>query len=106
MSDNRPTSKETYLRLIRYARPYLAAFIVAIVSMITLGLSDAAVPVLLKPLLDGGFVEKNIDSLRQTLALLVLLFLINIRSNPLVVIVIIFYSLKNNFKLNHKDNYV
>jgi subfamily B ATP-binding cassette protein MsbA len=62
--------------LIRYVRPYLAAFIVSIVFMVILGLSDAAVPALMKPLLDGGFIEKDLDSLQQTLVLLVLLFLL------------------------------
>ncbi len=57
-------------------RPYLAAFIVSIVFMVILGLSDAAVPALMKPLLDGGFIEKDLDSLQQTLVLLVLLFLL------------------------------
>lgn len=76
MTDSSPNSRQTYLRLIRYARPYMTAFIIAIFAMITLGLSDAAIPALLKPLLDGGFVEKNLDSLQQTLVLLVLLFLV------------------------------
>jgi subfamily B ATP-binding cassette protein MsbA len=70
-----PSSWQTYKRLLGYVKPYRAAFIAGILSMIFLGLSDSAIPVLLKPLMDGGFVEKDIDSLKQTLILLIMLFL-------------------------------
>ncbi|MGD8557465.1 MAG: lipid A export permease/ATP-binding protein MsbA [Chromatiales bacterium] len=70
-----PTSWQTYKRLLSYVKPYSKAFIVGILSMILLGLSDSAIPVLIKPLMDGGFVEKDINSLKQTLVLLILLFL-------------------------------
>ncbi len=73
--DQTPSSWQTYKRLLRYVKPYRTAFIVGILAMILLGLSDSAIPVLLKPLMDGGFVEKDIDSLKQTLVLLILLFL-------------------------------
>ena len=70
-----PSSWQTYKRLLRYVKPYRAAFIAGIVSMILLGLSDAAIPALLKPLFDGGFVEKDIDNLKQSLLYLILLFI-------------------------------
>ena len=70
-----PSSWQTYKRLLGYVKPYRAVFIAGILSMILLGLSDSAIPVLLKPLMDGGFVEKDMDSLRQTLVFLILLFL-------------------------------
>ena len=70
-----PTSWQTYKRLLRYVKPYRSAFIAGIISMILLGLSDAGIPVLIKPLMDGGFIEKDINSLKQTLVLLILLFL-------------------------------
>ncbi len=70
-----PSSWQTYKRLLRYVKPYRTAFIFGILSMILLGLSDAGIPVLIKPLMDGGFVEKDIDSLKQSLVFLILLFL-------------------------------
>jgi len=70
-----PSSWQTYKRLLGYVKPYRAVFIAGILSMILLGLSDSAIPVLLKPLMDGGFVDKDMDSLRQTLVFLILLFL-------------------------------
>ncbi|MEN8212727.1 MAG: lipid A export permease/ATP-binding protein MsbA [Pseudomonadota bacterium] len=74
--ENRPGSKETYLRLLGYIKPYRKQFAITIGAMILLGLSEAGVPVLIKPLLDGGFVEKDIDSLKVTLTLLILLFVV------------------------------
>jgi len=71
---NKPSSKETYLRLLRYLKPYQKQFAIAIGAMILLGLSEAGIPALSKPLLDGGFVAKDIDSLKVTLGLLLLLF--------------------------------
>ncbi|OOY88599.1 ABC transporter permease, partial [Solemya velum gill symbiont] len=76
MSKPTADSRQVYMRLLRYVRPYLTALIVSIIFMVILGLSDAAVPALLKPLFDGGFIEKDLDSLQQTLILLVLLFLV------------------------------
>ena len=72
--DNKPTSKETYLRLLRYLKPYRKQFAITIGAMILLGLSEAGIPALSKPLLDGGFVAKDMDSLKVTLGLLILLF--------------------------------
>lgn len=73
---SKPGSKETYLRLLSYLRPYLKQFSMTIGAMMLLGLSEAGIPALVKPILDGGFVEKDIDSLKISLALLVLLFLV------------------------------
>lgn len=73
---SKPGSKETYLRLLSYLKPYLKQFSVTIAAMMLLGLSEAGIPALVKPILDGGFVEKDIDSLKISLALLVLLFLL------------------------------
>ncbi|MEJ2321611.1 MAG: ABC transporter transmembrane domain-containing protein, partial [Gammaproteobacteria bacterium] len=74
MSQN-PSSWQTYKRLLGYVKPYRMAFIAGILTMILLGLSDSAIPALLKPLMDGGFVEKDMERLKQTLVFLILLFL-------------------------------
>ncbi|MBG7601206.1 MAG: lipid A export permease/ATP-binding protein MsbA [Gammaproteobacteria bacterium] len=72
--DSKPSSKETYLRLLGYLKPYRKQFAITIGAMILLGLSEAGIPALSKPLLDGGFVAKDMDSLKVTLGLLILLF--------------------------------
>lgn len=70
------SSKELYLRLLRYVRPYWRVFAVSIVSMVVLALSEPAIPALLKPLLDGSFVDKDPDAMRLMPLWLVLLFLV------------------------------
>jgi subfamily B ATP-binding cassette protein MsbA len=52
-------SKQLYLRLLTYVKPYWRTFAVAIVAMVVLALSEPALPALLKPMLDGSFVEKD-----------------------------------------------
>jgi subfamily B ATP-binding cassette protein MsbA len=54
------SSRELYLRLLGYVRPYWAMFAVAIVAMGLAGATDPLLPALLKPLLDGSFVERNV----------------------------------------------
>ena len=55
----RRSSSEIYRRLLRYVRPYWAIFAGGIAAMVVLGLSEAGIPALLKPVLDGTFVEQD-----------------------------------------------
>ena len=70
-----PSSKEIYLRLLTYVKPYWRVFAVAIIGMVCAALAEAGIPVLLKPLLDESFVYKNTDAIQQTIIFLILLFL-------------------------------
>ncbi len=70
------TSKELYLRLLRLVKPYWKYFMVAVVAMVISALSEPAIPALLKPLLDGTFVERDPDYMTWTPIALVLLFVI------------------------------
>jgi len=56
-------SKELYLRLLKHTLPYWRIFLLAIVSMVIYALTEPAIPALLKPLLDGSFVNKDQDTL-------------------------------------------
>jgi subfamily B ATP-binding cassette protein MsbA len=74
---NRPTSSsELYLRLLRYVVPYWKIFLVAILSIVVVAASEPAIPALMKPLLDGSFIEKDPATIRLMPVLLVLLFLV------------------------------
>jgi subfamily B ATP-binding cassette protein MsbA len=53
------TSIELYLRLLRFVKPYRAVFTGGILAMMLVAATEPALPALLKPLLDGTFVEKN-----------------------------------------------
>lgn len=53
------TSAQLYLRLLGYVKPYWRAFAASIVAMVVVALSEPALPALMKPLLDGTFVERD-----------------------------------------------
>lgn len=50
-----------YLRLLTYVKPYWKQFAAGIVAMVFLAAAETAVPAMLKPLLDGSFVNKDPD---------------------------------------------
>lgn len=52
-------SKEIYLRLLSYVKPHWKVFAAGILGMVMLAATEASIPALLKPVLDGTFVEKD-----------------------------------------------
>ncbi|MBI4985075.1 MAG: lipid A export permease/ATP-binding protein MsbA [Rhodocyclales bacterium] len=48
-----PTSREIYLRLLGYVRPYWRVFVVGILGMMLTAAAEPLFPALMKPLLDG-----------------------------------------------------
>lgn len=70
------TSKQLYLRLLHHVRPYWRQFSVGIVFIVLLALTEPAIPYLLKPLLDGTFVERDPEFLLWSPVVLLLLFLV------------------------------
>ncbi len=53
------SSRELYFRLLGHVRPYWRQFGAAILAMVVMAASEPAIPALLKPLLDGTFVDKD-----------------------------------------------
>jgi len=53
------TSRQLYARLLRYVLPYWRVFALALLGMVITALTEPAMPALLQPLLDGGFVGKD-----------------------------------------------
>ncbi|NOT20484.1 MAG: lipid ABC transporter permease/ATP-binding protein, partial [Sideroxydans sp.] len=53
------TSPQLYLRLLSYVRPYWRVFAAAILGMIVAAATEPLLPALLKPFLDGTFVNKD-----------------------------------------------
>jgi len=68
------SGKELYLRLLRQVRPYWRQFAGGLFAMVVLALTEPAVPVLMKPMLDGSFVEKDSQVIFWSPILLILLF--------------------------------
>ena len=70
------SGRELYARLLGYVRPYGKQFAGSVVAMILLALTEPAIPAMLKPLLDGTFVEKDPAYMFWMPILLVALFLV------------------------------
>ncbi len=70
------TGRELYSRLLRHVSPYWRIFVLAVVAMVILAATEPALPMLLKPILDGSFVEQNLNSVGLMAGLIILLFVI------------------------------
>ena len=75
MASHDANSLQLYLRLLRYVKPYWAPFAVSIAGMVLTAVTEPAFPALLKPLLDGSFVNKEGGLLAWLPVLIVGLFL-------------------------------
>ncbi|MGH8426610.1 MAG: lipid A export permease/ATP-binding protein MsbA [Gammaproteobacteria bacterium] len=64
-----------YRRLLGYARPYWPVFVVALVAMVAYSLSQTAFAALMKPLMNGGFVNHDTSVIRIVALKILLLFL-------------------------------
>jgi subfamily B ATP-binding cassette protein MsbA len=71
-----PTSRELYLRLLTYVAPHWRMFAISIVAMIVVAVSEPVFPALMKPMLDGSFVDKNPTQIRWLPAVIVGIFLV------------------------------
>ncbi|CUA81838.1 lipid A export permease/ATP-binding protein MsbA [Gulbenkiania indica] len=65
-----------YRRLLRYLRPYWKVFLVSLVSMSIAAATEPAFARLMKPLIDGGFVNKDTSAIVWTPLAIVGLFLV------------------------------
>ena len=68
-------SSDLYFRLLGYLKPYWIAFAISILAMVLAALSEVALPVLIKPFLDGTFIEKDPVLMTWTPVFLVGIFL-------------------------------
>ena len=53
------TTRELYVRLLGYVRPYWKMFALAIVGMVLTAATEPLFPAIMKPLLDGSFVKRD-----------------------------------------------
>jgi len=65
-----------YGRLLSYVKPYLAAFIFAIVGMLIVAATEVGFAALMEPMLDGTFVDKNPNTITLVPILIISVFLI------------------------------
>ena len=78
MSQNRNPLKGQYLyrRLLSYTFEHKIVFFISILSMAAFAVTDTAFAALMKPLLDGSFIEKDPDTIKYFPIILVSLFLL------------------------------
>ena len=54
---------DTYRRLLQYVLPYRRQFFIAVIGMVGYAITDTAFAALMKPMLDGSFVDQNESSI-------------------------------------------
>jgi len=69
-------SRVLYLRLLRYVTPYWRMFALSILTMVLVAATEPLFPAMMKPLLDGSFVDKDPTTIRLIPFALVGLFLV------------------------------
>ena len=70
------TGTELYFRLLRYVKPYWGVFALSILGMLITAATEVALPVAVKPFLDGTFVKKDPFLVTWVPVLMVLLYVI------------------------------
>ncbi len=67
-----PGDKALYRRLLTYVRPQRRALLALLLGTVVYGLTEPLVPLILQPLIDGGFAQHGLATLRRMLLLLCL----------------------------------
>jgi len=70
------SAQQIYQRLLSYVRPYWMAFGAAIASMAIFAGTEVGLAALMKPLMDGSFVERDAETIKLIPLLLIGLFII------------------------------
>ncbi len=65
-----------YLRLLAYVRPYWRVFALGIFGMVILAATEPVLPAMMKPLIDGAFIERNTTVIRWIPAALLGLYVL------------------------------
>lgn len=67
---------ELYRRLLRYVKPYWPAFIAVVIAMLVYAATETGMAAVMKPLMDGSFVEKDPQTIKLMPLLLIGIFLV------------------------------
>jgi subfamily B ATP-binding cassette protein MsbA len=70
------SARQVYARLLHYARPYWRAFVLSIIGMLVYAATEPFFAAMVKPLLDGSFVQRNPEIVRTMPILLIGLFVV------------------------------
>ena len=75
------SSQQLYFRLLSYVRPHWRVFLASVLGTTVAALTEPALPALMKPLLDGTFVDKDPWLMKWMPVALVVLFLVRGSAN-------------------------
>ena len=70
------TSTELYLRLLSHVRPHWKVFALGCLGMMIVAATEPALPALMKPLIEGTFIEKDPQLIRWMPVIIIALFAI------------------------------
>ena len=70
------TSTQLYLRLLGYVKPYWRVFALSILAMVVTAATEPLLPALLKPMLDGTFVNKDETIIRLVQVFILAIFFV------------------------------
>jgi subfamily B ATP-binding cassette protein MsbA len=70
------SGKDTYKRLLGYVRPYRKQFAIAVLGMVGYAITDTAFAALMKPMLDGSFVEQDKNAILLVPLMIIGIFLL------------------------------
>ena len=70
------SASQLYRRLLSYVKPYWPAFIAVVISMLIYAASETGMAAIMKPLMDGSFVEKDPAMIQLIPRVLICIFLI------------------------------
>lgn len=70
------TNVQLYLRLLNYVKPYWRIFAISLVATAVVASTEALVPALMKPMLDGTFVHKDQSMMRMVPFIILLIFFV------------------------------
>ncbi|MDH5423810.1 MAG: lipid A export permease/ATP-binding protein MsbA [Gammaproteobacteria bacterium] len=61
MQENNPESLKTYKRLLTYVTQYWLVFMLSVIGMVVVALTETAFAAIMEPMLNGSFVKKDPD---------------------------------------------
>ena len=67
-----------YRRLLSYALVYWGIFIIAIIGMVIVAGASAAFPALMQPMMDGGFVDRDPETIKWIPIALIGIFFVRV----------------------------
>lgn len=70
------TAIDLYRRLLKYVKPYWVMFTIAVAAMLVFAATEAGLAAMMKPLVDGSFVERDPETIKWVPIALIGLFIV------------------------------